>query len=206
MPIDIAANRASSNFDLRHNLSISYVYGLPFFKGTGLTHSLLGGWQVSGITVAQSGLPFTVTNGTNFGDNAGVANGVGTGRARTLSAIPTRSRPTRKPPAPPFLALCTTTRPHSRCPTGLTFGNVGRNTLYLPGRLNFDFGLFKQFPIREKMGFQFRWEMFNVFNHTQFDAVSGNSVIHIARRNQCCHGFRQPGLGQQVWPVPASCI
>jgi hypothetical protein len=54
---------------------------------------------------------------------------------------------------------------------------VGRNTLYLPGRINFDAGLFKQFPMREKMGFQFRWEIFNVFNHTQYNAVSGNSII-----------------------------
>jgi hypothetical protein len=62
-------------------------------------------------------------------------------------------------------------------PMGLTFGNVGRNTLNLPGRINFDAGLFKQFPIKEKMGFQFRWEVFNVFNHTQYNAVSGNSTI-----------------------------
>src|SRR5260370_24157395 len=48
---NIAANRASSNFDLRHNLSLSYVYGLPFFNGSGITHSLLGGLHLSGITV-----------------------------------------------------------------------------------------------------------------------------------------------------------
>ncbi len=75
---DPAANRASSTFDLRHNFSVSYVYGLPFFKGSGLTHTLLGGWQISGITVAQSGLPFTVTNGTTYSDNAGTGNGVST--------------------------------------------------------------------------------------------------------------------------------
>ena len=76
---DIAANRASSTFDMRHNLTISYVYGLPFFKGGGLTHTLLGGWQISGITIAQAGLPFSVTNGTTYGDNAGVGNGVASG-------------------------------------------------------------------------------------------------------------------------------
>ncbi len=61
---DIASNRASSTFDMRHNLAISYVYALPFFKSsTGLKNALLGGWQVSGITVAQSGTPFSVTDG-----------------------------------------------------------------------------------------------------------------------------------------------
>src|ERR1019366_8421049 len=42
---DLAANRASSNFDQRHVFTLSYIYDLPFFKGSGLTHSLLGGWQ-----------------------------------------------------------------------------------------------------------------------------------------------------------------
>jgi len=57
----------------------AYVYGLPFFRSSGLSHNVLGGWQISGITVAQSGQPFSVTNGLgSFGDNAGVGNGVAT--------------------------------------------------------------------------------------------------------------------------------
>src|SRR5438309_6696781 len=79
---DIRQNRANSSFDQRHSLAISYVYGLPFFKTGGLTHKVLGGWQLSGITIAQTGTPFTVTNGTNFGDNAGVGNGVATAGSR----------------------------------------------------------------------------------------------------------------------------
>jgi len=174
---DISANRANSIFDLRHNFSLSYVYGLPFFKGSGWKHSLLGGWQVSGITVAQSGLPFTVTNGTTFADNAGVANGVGTGSRPDQVGDPKSVSAAQKASASSVFGPLYYNPSAFALPTGLTFGNVGRNTLNLPGRLNFDFGLFKQFQIREKMGFQFRWEMFNVFNHTQFDAVSGNSVI-----------------------------
>ena len=67
-------------------------------------------------------------------------------------------------------------------PQGLTFGNVGRNTLNLPRRINFDFGLFKKFPINEKTGFDFRWENFNLFNHTQFNAVNqafGPDFLHL---------------------------
>src|SRR2546430_5899021 len=56
----------SSNFDLRHNLAVSYVYGLPLFRGTGLMHTVLGGWQISGITVAQSGTPFTDRKSTRL--------------------------------------------------------------------------------------------------------------------------------------------
>ncbi|MBV9885852.1 MAG: Plug domain-containing protein, partial [Acidobacteria bacterium] len=170
---NIAANRASSTFDQRHSLAVSYVYSLPIFKKAGFSHTLLGGWQVSGITTAQTGLPFTVTNGTTFGDNAGVGNGVGTGSRPDLVGDPRASIPQTNFPNvfgpviynPAAFAL----------PTGLTFGNVGRNTLNYPGRLNFDFGTFKRFAINERAGFEFKWEAFNLFNHTQFDAIDNQS-------------------------------
>ncbi len=170
---DYAANRANSTFDMRHNFALSYVYALPLFKGaTGLKQALLGGWQVSGITVAQSGTPFSAVNGTPFGDNAGVANGTGTGSRPDLVGNPSAGLTSTNVPGdrgplaynPAAFAV----------PQGLTFGDVGRNTLTLPGRLNFDFGTFKRFAINEKMGFEFRWETFNLFNHTQYNQISGN--------------------------------
>jgi len=167
---DLAANRASSNFDVRHNLAISYVYGLPFYKGSGLRHNVLGGWQVSGITIAQSGTPFSVTNGTDFGDAAGVANGVGTGSRPDQVGNPHASATNVPGVRGPLLfnpGAYTT-------PTGLTFGNVGRNTLYGPGRINFDFGLFKRFSFTETRALDFRWENFNLFNHTQYNGVNGS--------------------------------
>jgi hypothetical protein len=57
-------------------------------------------------------------------------------------------------------------------PTGLTFGDVGRNTLAGPGRINFDFGLFKRFSFGETRALDFRWENFNLFNHTQYNGVN----------------------------------
>ena len=171
---DYAANRASSTFDQRHNLAISYVYALPFFKrSSGLERAVLGGWQISGITVAQTGNPFSVTNNTTYGDNAGVGNGEGTGSRPDLVGNPFAVTAAQRAAVdsvsqggylyynPNAFAI----------PTGLTFGNVGRDTLYLPGRLNFDFGLSKKFSINEKTGFDFKWEMFNMFNHTQFNAI-----------------------------------
>jgi hypothetical protein len=173
---DIASNRASSNFDLRHNLAVSYIYAIPFFKGAGFAHTLLGGWQVSGITLAQTGTPFNVTNNSTFGDNAGVANGVGTGsrpdqvgNPKTVTA--SQKAAAQDPNTGAFGPLYYNPDAYA-IPTGLTFGNVGRNTLYLPGRLNFDAGLSKRFAINERAGFDFKWEIFNVFNHTQFNAIS----------------------------------
>jgi len=196
---NFASNRASSNFDLRHNLAISYVYGLPFFRGNGFAHAVLGGWQVSGITVAQSGTPFSVTtNGLNsFGDNAGVGNGTGTGSRPDLvgnprSGFSANQDPSQRGPLaynPAAFAA----------PTGLTFGTVGRNTLTLPGRLNFDFGLFKKFPINEKTGFDFRWENFNLFNHTQFNSVNADfgpsDFLHLTNT----HDGRRMQLGLRFY-------
>ncbi len=59
-------------------------------------------------------------------------------------------------------------------PTGLNFGNAGRNILRNPGRMNFDMALFKHFAIKESMAFEFRAEAFNVFNHTEFSGFSGS--------------------------------
>lgn len=167
---DIAANRASSNFDQRHALSVSYVYGLPFFKGaSGFEHAALGGWQVSGITIVQTGLPLNVTNGTTFGDNAGVGNGVGTGSRPDQVGNPNNVPANPNPAAPGPLLY----NPGAfAIPTGLTFGNVGRNTVYLPRHTNFDFGLFKRITFTERTGLDFRWENFNLFNHSEFNNMS----------------------------------
>jgi hypothetical protein len=170
---DYAANRASSTFDQRHNLAISYVYALPFFKSSsGFERVALAGWQVSGITVAQTGNPFSVTNNTQFGDNAGVGNGEGTGSRPDLVGNPNALTAAQKNAVDSTSFGVLYYNPSAfAIPTGLTFGNVGRDTLYLPGRLNFDFGLSKKFSINEKTGFDFKWEMFNVFNHTQFNSI-----------------------------------
>jgi hypothetical protein len=167
---NFAANRASSTFDQRHALSLSYVYGLPFFKrASGFEHAVLGGWQVSGITVVQTGNPVSITNGTTFGDNAGVGNGVGTGSRPDQVSNPHNVPANPNPVAPGPLLY----NPAAfAIPTGLTFGNVGRDTLYLPRRTNFDFGLFKRFTFTERTGLDFRWENFNLFNHTEFNGMS----------------------------------
>jgi hypothetical protein len=182
---DIAQNRASSNYDLRHNFSISYVYGLPFFKHEGLAHYVLGGWQISGITTAQTGLPFTVTNGTTYTDNAGVANKV------VSNNVGSGSRPdlVGDPHNPASYTL----------PTGLTFGNVGRNTLNDPNRLNFDVGIFKRFQIGERTGIDFRWENFNFFNHTQFNGTNNTFGSSTFLQSNTAHFSRKMQFGLRLY-------
>jgi hypothetical protein len=176
---DLNAYRASSNFDQRHNITFAYVYDVPLFREKGLAHKLLGGWQWSGITLIQSGSPFSVYNEgfTATSDNAGVANDfataqsypdlVGNPRAgvssSALNGYVSGFGPLLYNPGA-FVE-----------PTGLTFGDAGRNILRNPWRTNFDMALIKHFAITESKYFEFRAEAFNVFNHVEYNWLGGDS-------------------------------
>jgi protocatechuate 3,4-dioxygenase beta subunit len=192
---DLRSNRASSNFDQRHLLSVSYIYALPNLSQRlqGLTAGRPGeatgdaqdqpmppapsrflrflgdGWQISGIAVYQSGTPFSVINGgsstTSVLDNAGVANGVGAGSYPDVVAHPAPFRRVFNPES--FGPLLGNPNMFV-APRGLTFGDAGRNFLNNPHRTNFDLTLLKRFKAGESRLFEFRVEAFNVFNHTQF--------------------------------------
>ena len=169
---DFAANRASSSFDERQMLNIGYVYDLPFFKKQGLTHSMLGGWQYSGIATLATGTPFTVTNGTNYGDNAGVGNAVGSGSYVDQIGDPyTNIPPVSQLDGPSYSKFFYNPNAFTT-PTGLTFGDSGRDNLRNPGRVNFDMALFKHFAIKESTAIEFRAEAFNVFNHPEWSGFA----------------------------------
>ena len=181
--------RSRSNFDQRHNISLAYVYDLPFFKGSGLTHKLLGGWQWSGITLLQSGTPFTVYNKGNGtigatyiapGDNAGVGNL--NSQIDNLSGLTEGSYPdlvgnpragVQNTPSPGFGPLLYNPAAFV-APQGLTFGDAGRNILTNPWRTNFDMAVIKHFAVTESKYFEFRAEAFNVFNHTEYSWLGGD--------------------------------
>jgi hypothetical protein len=164
-----SANRASSSFDVRHMLNISYIYDMPFFKKQGWTRTALGGWQLSGITSFQTGTPFSVVYGA---DNAGVGNGVGTGSYADIVSDPNSNIPSENVEGyGPLVA-----NPNAfAVPRGLTFGNSGRNILRNPNTINFNMALFKHFTIKESTAFEFRAEAFNVFNHTQWAPINGDA-------------------------------
>ncbi len=178
---NLAQTYASSNFDQRQLLNISYVYDLPFFSQPGLTHKILGGWQISGITTYQTGTPFTVINGV-FGNNSGVGNT----KAGQGSYPDIVGNPYATPSATNIAGI---TGPllfnpgAFVAPTGLTFGNAGRNDLNNPGRTNFDMGLFKHFAITESRGFEFRAEAFNLFNHTQWNGINNTASCYAGTNN-----------------------
>jgi Carboxypeptidase regulatory-like domain/TonB-dependent Receptor Plug Domain len=204
--LDIAANKASSNFDQRHLLNISYLYKLdsvvsklrywfsnadydaspsttPLPDASRGGHVLFDGWELSGISTFQSGTPFSVINGASSTgisvlDNAGVANGTGAGSYPDVIGDP-HTRAPYGSTNPLSIGPALLNSAAFAAPTGLTFGDAGRNYLNNPHRLNFDVALLKHFKITEGSNLEFRAEAFNVFNHTQFiiyDPDRGNQA------------------------------
>jgi hypothetical protein len=177
--LDQHASYASSNYDERHVLEASVVYDLPLFTQPGLLHSLLGGWQISDLTGFQTGTPFSITNNSSFADNAGTGNTISNNNNGSIQSYPDLIGPLHGAVAIKHPAGVQGPRLYNSDafgpPQGLTYGTAGRNILNLPSRTNFDMGLFKSFAVHEDMHFEFRAEAFNVFNHTQWNAINQNS-------------------------------
>jgi len=160
---NIAAQRGSSTFDVRHKLAVSGTYELPFGKGrrwlsaaSRPVHWIVGGWQLNNIATFQTGLPFTPTMQTNLlntGTGSQFPNRIGSG------VLPPSERTIdRWFDASAFLS-----------PGQYNFGNSGRNILRGPGTKQIDLSVFKSFPFRESLRVDFRAEAFNAFNTPQFN-------------------------------------
>jgi hypothetical protein len=224
---DLKSNRASSNFDQRHMLNVSYVYKMPTLRWldwvqkeisckeidietnpdcaaerpyvpptsrANWVYKWIDSWELSGVTTIQSGIPFSVINygspnGISTLDNAGVANGAGAGSYPDLCGNPYGDIPQGGNNSSSFGPLLR--NPGAFCaPTGLTFGNAGRNALRNPGRWNSDIALLKHFTLNNESTIEFRIEEFNFLNHTQFniyDPTLGNQP----NNTMSCYG----GLG-----------
>ena len=165
---NVAAERGRSNFDVRHRLSVSYSYLLPFGRNrqfladSGWVTTLLTGWETFGILTFQSGRPFTVALLSEI-DNSGTGRsilGFGANDRPNLVGNPELSNPT---PERWF-----NTAAFAFPPLG-TFGNAGRNILDGPGYQNVNASLVKNTHLNERVNLQFRAEFFNLFNHPNFN-------------------------------------
>jgi hypothetical protein len=161
-------DRGPASFDIKHSWTTSGVYELPFGKGrrflaglSPLGNKLLGGWQVDGIFVVQSGLPFTV------GQQQGLLS-TGTGNRPNRIASGTLANPT-----PDHWFDLTAFQPTTDN-TG-TYGNSGRDILRAPGYVQADLSLVKNTRFKEHFEHQFKTEMFNALNHAQF-AAPGSTI------------------------------
>lgn len=162
-PNDMAADRALSSLDRSQIFSLNAIYTLPFGRGrrfgsnfNGFEEAVLGGWEVTGIISATSGSPFTVT----------LENDIANIGARSISQRPNLV-------GDPYAGAQSTTglwvNPAAfATPSQYTFGNLGRNTEIGPGFFDTDFGGYKNFRITERIGMQFRAEIFNITNRVNF--------------------------------------
>ncbi len=174
-----------SEFDARHILIINYLYNLPFFKNRStLAGKTLGGWQISGITQFQSGTPCGVGGGGS-NDYAGVGQDAnwGCGNGGQLWAV--NGNPAiiggfaangASDPHQYFATLNPDGSPIFVKPAAGTFVTQKgiRDNIYAPGFSNWNVGLFKDFAMTERIGFQFRAEAFDAFNHPNLGGPSYN--------------------------------
>jgi len=179
-PFNPEYDRGSGKLDRRHILNVNYIYNVPIFEhaANGWTKSLLGGWQISGIVIAETGLPAQDT-GSNFlsysgNDTLGFGGGT-TNRPNQVAKVHYTKKADNYFSKASFVAPVAPWDP-AYSGTGDGFGNARKDAIAGPGRLNFNTSLFKTFAVTESAKFEFRAESFNTFNHTQFDALGVTGV------------------------------
>lgn len=168
-PLDPEGDRSLSDLHRSHLFTADYVWQLPFGKGRAFgsnlgsaANILLGGWQLTGVVTANSGAPINVSI------------------PRDVANIGPRSQAQRPDlVGDPLAGVSGAPEQYLNAdafaePAQYTFGNAGRNIVTGPSLFQLDFGLFKNIPITESVGLQFRSEYFNAFNNVNFGNPNAN--------------------------------
>lgn len=171
----IRFNRGNSNFDVRNRLTWNFIYAFP--NTTGDWQKLRNGWGINGIVTAQSGQPFQLNY--NFEDDYD-GSGEFFGRPDVVGAITyNRSDPRNFLNLTSFAVPCTLDGTPGgvfaqnclfSATTGnsMHFGNEGRNSLRGPSFRQFDFSIYKDTKLTERVTMQLRFEAYNLLNHPNF--------------------------------------
>jgi len=156
---NLHAERGNSDFDVRQRLSLNFIYQPNMGRGraylnNGFAGRFMEGWEISGITVLQAGLPFDV-----FGNRDSQHTGL-SDRAELVgsTAIPAGAPRTQTGPPRSAFAL----------PDYDTASNLSRNKFHGPGVNNWNVSLLKNQAITERVKLQLRFEFYNLFNRVQF--------------------------------------
>jgi len=178
-PLDFAQQYGPAEFNRYNRFVVNYSYDLPFGKSTeGAVGKLISGWNISGVTTAQTGNPMTVIDtrgGAAYGDNSqsntpiqqvfSRAELCGNGEPIETSGS-TEYRATHgwinagafcAPPIVPYGDA-----------TATDFGNSRPGIVIGPGQFSWDISLRKTTKLTEGVSMEFRGDFFNAFNHTQF--------------------------------------
>ena len=164
------ADYGRASFDVRHSGVIQATYDLPFARSKDSSDSpwltgLVKGWQASAIITLQSGLPFTPQLSYNPSNDGDTRNPVRPSWNPNFAGKVILGLPNEY-----FDPLAFTQ------PLPGTYGNVGRNILQGPSLEQVDFSLAKKWALSERLGLQFRGEIFNLFNHTNLNTP--NPVVY----------------------------
>ncbi len=166
-PFNLKYDRGAGVLDRRHILSANYDYQLPFFKSGAnlLEHEVLGGWEVSGVTVAEAGSPVNVTYSTD-------TLGLGGGTLNRPNLVGTAGGPKTQQQWFNTGAFAPPTAPWAGG-ANQGFGSAGKDAIVGPGLFNWNISLFKSIPLTSHEGphFEIRFESFNTFNHTEFNNI-----------------------------------
>ncbi|HEY1950761.1 MAG TPA: carboxypeptidase regulatory-like domain-containing protein [Bryobacteraceae bacterium] len=165
-----ACDRSSSPYDIRHTVTSNAIYELPFGPGRrflnqrNLLSSIFGGWELSGIETARTGEPINITI------------------SRPTSALPDGNNSSQRPNLVPGVSLYPANQTIDNwlnpaafaVPAPGTWGNLGRYAARGPGFFELDTALQKKFLITERIGLNFRAEVFNLFNRAIYANPSAN--------------------------------
>ncbi len=156
---DPKGERGNSFLDVRHRFTLMANYDFPFARSAkGFTGVLAKGWRLNAITILSTGIPFSITNAaaranTGAGDRPNLIGDPNSGFQQSVYQW--------------FNTAAFAPQ------TLYTFGNVGRNTMHVPGRKSLDLSIHKEFRPVERITVQFRMEAFNVTNTPPFGAPGG---------------------------------
>jgi outer membrane receptor protein involved in Fe transport len=154
-PANLRAEHGPADFDRRHSFVTSFLFQIPSPWNHGFARVLTQGWRTNGIYRYVSGSPLTVTPGTDRALQGG-----GNQRVNVVgNSVLSGGRSFDQQRAEYFDTSA------FAMPALGTFGNMGRNAIYGPGQYNIDLSLIKTTKVTERATFEFRWEMFNAFNH-----------------------------------------
>jgi Carboxypeptidase regulatory-like domain len=172
-PIDSfneALARGRSNFDIPQAFTMDAIYSLPVGRGHmfGSTmpkwaNTLIGGWDLGGMWIWESGSPFTVSSGRATGPSTASTWGDYTG-SRNIGSVMTSNNGV----GPGVYYFTAAEIAAFSMPAAGTIGTSGRNTFRGPGFFNIDMSMVKRFAITEHKSMSFRAEAYNLINHPDF--------------------------------------
>ena len=176
---DPLANYGLSQLDATNNFNGSISYELPFGEGRrfpvhGVLNQIAGGWRITSIVQARSGVPYTpVVGGNANGGDPALSGSPNCFCSYWLLPNRTGSGRVSDPTINHWADVTAFTDPTNAGATP-AFGDSGRNILRGPGFLNFDLSFGKSFRIREGMNLEFRADSYNAFNHPHFGLPDNN--------------------------------